>query len=72
MLETVFDLIFQSVDLTKLNQHKEVSYDFAEVTARILNHFLTDAVNIIFNFLNAAAYYKAIAQQKYFSEKFTL
>ena len=62
MLEIVFDLIFQSVDLTKLNQHKEMSYDFTEVTVRALNHFLTDVINVIFNSSNAAVYYRAVAQ----------
>ena len=62
MIETDIDLTFQIVDLTKLNQHKEVSYNPAEVTVRALNYFLTDVINIIFSSTDAAAYYRAVAQ----------
>ena len=72
MLETVLNLTFQSVDLTKLNQHKKVLYNPAEVTVRVLNHFLTDVIDIIFNFLNITAYYKAVTQQKHFLKKLVL
>ena len=72
MLGTVLDLTFQSVDSTKSNQYKEVPYDSAEVTARVLNHFLTNAVDAIFNFSDVAAYYRAVAQQKHFLRKLAL
>ena len=60
MAGAVINLIFQIVDPTKSNQHKKVSYNSAEVTVRVLNHFLTDIINIIFNFTDAAVYYRAV------------
>ena len=72
MLETVFNSIFQSIDLTKLNQHKEMSYDSTEVTVRTLDHFLKNVINTIFNFSDVTAYYRAVTQQKHLSEKLAL
>ena len=72
MLGTVLDSTFQSVDPTKPNQHKEVPYDPTEVTARALDHFLKDAVDAISNSPDAAAYYRAVAQQKHLSGRLAL
>ena len=72
MAGAVIDLTFQIVDPTKPNQHKEVPYDPAEVTARALDHFLTDAVDAISSSADAAAYYRAVAQQKRLSGRLAL
>ena len=36
-------------------------YNPAEVTARVLNHFLTDTVDTISSSTNVTAYYRAVA-----------